>query len=52
MTQTPPNSEPNKRPTCPNCGSPMWITRINPDDKRTFTCPVCDISQTAVTNIK
>ena len=26
----------------------MWITRINPDDKRTFTCPVCDISQTAV----
>jgi DNA-directed RNA polymerase subunit M/transcription elongation factor TFIIS len=45
--KTPPNFEPNERPTCPNCGSPMWVTRIEPDDKRAFACPVCDISETA-----
>jgi hypothetical protein len=30
----------------------MWIARISPDapgyDKRTFDCPVCEISQIAV----
>jgi hypothetical protein len=33
-------------PYCLNCGSPMWLTRIEPDspdyDKRTFECPKCE----------
>jgi hypothetical protein len=50
---TAPNSEAIEYPTCPKCGSPIWITRVEPDlDKRVFECPVCDISQNAVTNIK
>jgi hypothetical protein len=52
QVQKTPNFEPNERPTCPNCGSPMWVTHIVPDNKRAFACPVCDISQTAATNIK
>jgi len=51
---TPPDCETIERPTCPNCGSPMWIPRITsagPDiDKRTWECPVCDISERAVMN--
>ena len=52
--KTPPDSEPIKRPTCPNCGSSMWITRISSDgpdvDMRAWECPVCDISERAVMN--
>jgi len=33
-------------PYCPNCSSPMWLARIEPDspdhDKRTFECPKCE----------
>jgi hypothetical protein len=32
-------------PTCERCGTPMWLTRIEPDkvdhDKRTFECKAC-----------
>jgi predicted RNA-binding Zn-ribbon protein involved in translation (DUF1610 family) len=38
-----------ERPSCPNCGTLMWLARITPDrphhDKRTFECPVCDHAQ-------
>jgi len=48
----PSNSPDIERPTCPACGQLMWIARISPDapgyDKRTFDCPVCEISQIAV----
>jgi hypothetical protein len=51
---TPLDSEPFERPTCANCGSSMWISRITsarPDiDKRAWECPVCDISERAVVN--
>ena len=50
----PPDFEPIERPTCPHCGSRMWIPRITsagPDiDKRAWECPVCDISERAVMN--
>jgi hypothetical protein len=52
--QTPPDFKAITRPTCPNCGSTMWIFRITsagPEiDKRTWECPVCDISERAVMN--
>jgi len=36
------------RPTCAECGTLMWLARVEPDkpgyDKRTFECPVCDRS--------
>ena len=39
-------------PECPNCGAPMWLSRIEPDqpnhDRRTFECPQCDHSHTEV----
>jgi Zn-finger nucleic acid-binding protein len=51
----PSNSSDIERPTCPDCGQLMWIARITPDapgyDKRTFDCPVCNISQTAVVRV-
>lgn len=35
-----------KRPSCPNCGTEMMISRIEPDkpdhDMRTFECPKCN----------
>jgi transposase-like protein len=47
------NSELSERPSCPRCESTMWITRIGPDvDKRVLECPVCDILEIAVVNIK
>jgi hypothetical protein len=34
------------RPTCAKCGTPMWLTRVEPDgpslDKQTFECPACE----------
>ena len=51
---TPSGFEPIERPTCPNFGSLMWIPRITSAkadiDKRTWECPVCDISERAVMN--
>jgi hypothetical protein len=39
-------------PKCPNCGAPMWLSRIEPDEPnhhlRTFECPQCDHSHTEV----
>jgi hypothetical protein len=39
-------------PKCPNCGAPMWLSRIEPDkpnhDRRTFECSQCDQSHTEV----
>jgi len=32
-------------PTCPKCGAPMWLTRLEPDgpdsEQRTFECQAC-----------
>jgi hypothetical protein len=39
------NSANIARPTCPKCGAPMWLTRIEPDEpgcaRRTLECPRC-----------
>ena len=41
---------------CPNCGSPMWLTRISKfdadHDLRTFECKVCEHSESAVIEFK
>ena len=38
------------RPQCPQCGSQMWLARIEPGrpghDKRTFECPACEHVET------
>ena len=53
VVTTLPNSELSERPSCPRCESTMWITRIGPDvAKRVLECPVCDILEIAVVNIK
>ena len=37
-----------ERPSCPKCGTAMWLSHITPDrpshDRRTFECPACDHS--------
>jgi ribosomal protein S27AE len=39
-------------PTCAKCGSPMWLSRIEPDapdhDRRTFECPRCENEVTEI----
>jgi transposase-like protein len=46
----------SSRPRCPNCGTPMWLARIEPDepnhDRRTYECPECDRSITEVVKYK
>ena len=53
---TPSNSPTIERPPCPKCGSLMWLARITPEgpdhDRRTFDCPVCNTSETAVVKFK
>lgn len=43
--QTIPHSQNIVQPRCAECGAPMWLTRIEPDEpgseKRTFECQVC-----------
>ena len=43
-------------PSCPKCGSPMWLARIEPDkpdhDLRTFECPNCEHAETKVVKFK
>lgn len=40
------------RPSCPQCSAAMWLMRIDPEtrghDRRMFTCPVCDYSESVV----
>jgi transcription elongation factor Elf1 len=40
------------RPSCPRCGTRMWIVRVTTIDKytseRTFGCPACDKTETLV----
>jgi ribosomal protein S27AE len=40
------------RPVCSKCGSPMWLTRIEPDKfgfaRRSFECPRCQHQMTEV----
>jgi len=51
---------PSKRidhPPCPECGSGMWLARIEPTDKadydqRTFECPRCEHSETIMVKYK
>jgi predicted RNA-binding Zn-ribbon protein involved in translation (DUF1610 family) len=44
------------RPPCPKCGEMMLLVRIEPDitdhDRRTFECPSCRHSETAVVKFK
>jgi transposase-like protein len=44
------------QPSCPNCGSPMWLVRIEPykphHDLRSFECTECDLSETKVVKFK
>jgi predicted RNA-binding Zn-ribbon protein involved in translation (DUF1610 family) len=46
----------SSRPHCPNCGTLMWLARIEPDepdhDRRTYECPECDSSITEVVKYK
>jgi DNA-directed RNA polymerase subunit M/transcription elongation factor TFIIS len=41
-----------EQPACPNCGAPMWLTRIEPDepahDRRSFACRQCGHEQSIV----
>ncbi len=42
-------SDIDDRPTCPKCGSGMWLAHVetqqgNNTEIRTFKCPVCEIS--------
>jgi Zn-finger nucleic acid-binding protein len=45
-----------ERPICPACGALMWLARVTSDapgyDKRSFDCPVCEISLIAVLEIR
>ena len=40
------------RPDCPKCGTKMMLARVEPDEpgqeKRTFECPGCNYSNSAV----
>jgi len=40
------------RPTCPTCGTRMWLARLEADEpgyeQRTYECPECDHSITEV----
>ena len=42
----------NGRPLCPQCRAPMWSVRFQSekaaDDKKTFQCPRCEHSHTAM----
>jgi len=42
----------NGRPLCPECRAPMWSvcvkTEQTSDNKRTFQCPRCEQSHTAM----
>ena len=41
-----------ERPKCPLCKAGMWLMHIVPEepgsDRRTFTCPVCEYSESVV----
>ena len=43
-------------PSCPKCGSAMWLVRIEPDkpdhDLRTFECPNCEHTETKLVKFK
>jgi hypothetical protein len=43
-------------PACPKCGARMWLAQISPDEsgheRRTFECPICEISKTNVVDRK
>ena len=44
------------QPSCPKCGSAMWLACIEPDksdhDLRTFECPTCKHTETKVVKFK
>jgi hypothetical protein len=44
------------RPPCPKCGTTMMLARIEPHtpgyDMRTFECPACDHSESAVVHFE
>ena len=45
-----------ERPKCPRCEAGMWLMYIAPEepgrDRRTFTCPVCEYSESVVVKFK
>jgi hypothetical protein len=44
------------RPKCPECGTLMWLARIEPYDstheKRLFECPACNIAVEAINKFR
>jgi DNA-directed RNA polymerase subunit RPC12/RpoP len=44
------------RPVCTKCGTPMWLTRIQPDQpgyaRRSFECPRCHHQMTEVIELE
>jgi hypothetical protein len=51
------SSAPIDLPSCPKCGNPMWLARIEPTgksdhDQRTFECPQCEHSETMTVKFK
>jgi DNA-directed RNA polymerase subunit RPC12/RpoP len=44
------------RPVCSKCGTPMWLTRIQPDKpgcaRRTFECPRCQHQMISVIELE
>jgi hypothetical protein len=40
-----------ERPPCATCGTPMWLSRVEPHGadhhERVFECPICDLSMPA-----
>jgi hypothetical protein len=51
-----PYSDSILRPACPKCGATMLLSHIEPVkpdyDKRTFVCPMCHHSESAVVKFK
>jgi hypothetical protein len=45
-----------ERPSCPKCGTQMWLATIEPDrpghDRRTFECPRCQVEKVEIVKFK
>ena len=50
------SSQEIERLECTNCGEPMWLTHIEPDepdhDRRTFECLACGNSKTEIVKFR
>ena len=45
-----------EHPDCANCGAPMWLIRVEPDepdhDRRTFECQACGNSKIEIVKLR